>query len=99
MKFALEVFDPSGDGRFDRDEWAAGLKKLGYTSHIDVQAIFTALDKRGHHVLTLSDLLDKYSGMDVFTGVPTPGFGGVASEVLHEAMTECMQSVLHEAMR
>mmetsp|Transcript_36077 Transcript_36077/g.90732 ORF Transcript_36077/g.90732 Transcript_36077/m.90732 type:complete len:1501 (+) Transcript_36077:71-4573(+) len=99
MQFALNVFDPSGDGRFDRMEWELGLKKLNYIPTFDVQAMFTALDKRRHHVLTLSDLLDKYSGMNVFTGIPPPGLRGIASEILHEAMGEALGDVVTEALQ
>jgi len=99
MKFALQVFDPSGDGRFDRTEWEAGLQKLGYVALCDVQALFSALDKRQHHVLTLSDLLDKYSGMDVFTGIPKPGLMGIVSEIIQEAMVDCLQESMQEALQ
>ncbi|OLQ03231.1 hypothetical protein AK812_SmicGene13846 [Symbiodinium microadriaticum] len=50
LEAALATFDPSGDG----EEWEQGLEKLDFTVGHDCQV----LDKRQHHMLTLSDLLD-----------------------------------------
>mmetsp|Transcript_147323 Transcript_147323/g.473351 ORF Transcript_147323/g.473351 Transcript_147323/m.473351 type:complete len:1569 (+) Transcript_147323:88-4794(+) len=98
MQFALKVFDPSGDGRFDRHEWETGLRKLDYNPSVDCQVLFTALDKRRHHVLTISDLIDKFSGMSIQTGVPPLGIRGPMSEILHEAMQQMFLDILHEAL-
>ena len=37
MQLALATFDPSGDGKFTREEWAQGLKKLEWEATCDVQ--------------------------------------------------------------
>lgn len=98
MQLALATFDSTGDGKFNRFEWEAGLKKLGYEANFDVQEIFTVLDKRRHHVLTLSDLLDHYNGTPITEGLPDPGLRGIASEIIHEALVESIEPVITQAL-
>eukprot|EP00933_Yihiella_yeosuensis_P025346 TRINITY_DN1968_c0_g1_i1.p1 TRINITY_DN1968_c0_g1~~TRINITY_DN1968_c0_g1_i1.p1 ORF type:complete len:1593 (+),score=400.23 TRINITY_DN1968_c0_g1_i1:632-4780(+) len=98
MQMALATFDPSGDGRFDRQEWADGLRQLGYESTEDIQDLFTAIDKRGHHMLTLSDLLDYCKGIPVSTGMPDPGLRGMSSELFHEVVSTEIKGIVSEAL-
>lgn len=98
MQLALNTFDSTGSGRFNRWEWENGLEKLGYEANYDVQEIFTVLDKRQHHVLTLSDLLDHYNGRPITEGLPDMGLKGIASEIVQEAMLEAMGPVVTMAL-
>ncbi|CAJ1462078.1 unnamed protein product, partial [Effrenium voratum] len=98
MQAALATFDPNGDGRFSREEWALGLQKLDFTVSYDAQEIFTVLDKRQHHMLTLSDLLDYCSGVPVDTGMPGPGLRGTISELFQEVMQEELGKIVQEAL-
>jgi len=98
MQLALNTFDSTGDGKFNRWEWENGLKKLGYEAHYDIQEIFSILDKRKHHVLTLSDLLDHYNGLPITEGLPEPGLKGIASQIMHEAVIESLGPVITQAL-
>ncbi|CAK9086901.1 unnamed protein product [Durusdinium trenchii] len=98
MQAALATFDPSGDGRFSREEWDLGLKQLDFTVNYDHQEIFTVLDKRLHHMLTLSDLLDYCSGIPIDTGMPAPGLRGTMSELFEEVMEEQLAKAVQEAL-
>jgi len=100
MQLALATFDPSGDGRFNREEWEAGLRHLGWEGldTYDVQEVFTVLDKRQHHVLTLSDLIDRYNGLDINIGLPLPGLQHVAANLLAEVLDDEFKSIIAEVM-
>jgi len=98
MQAALATFDPSGDGRFSREEWTAGLAQLGFDVGHDIQEIFTVLDRRGHHMLTLSDLLDYCKGVPIETGMPPTGLRGTMSHIFSEVLTEVLDSVAKEAL-
>lgn len=98
MQAALQTFDPSGDGRFSREEWEDGLKLLDFLPSHDVQEIFNVLDKRQHHMLTLSDLLDYCKGIPIDTGIPPLGFRGQASEIFQEVLNEQLLSVAKDAL-
>eukprot|EP00930_Biecheleria_cincta_P042200 TRINITY_DN29024_c0_g2_i1.p1 TRINITY_DN29024_c0_g2~~TRINITY_DN29024_c0_g2_i1.p1 ORF type:complete len:1770 (-),score=379.64 TRINITY_DN29024_c0_g2_i1:217-5505(-) len=98
MQAALQIFDPTGDGRFSRQEWEAGLKLLDFPTSHDVQEIFSVLDKRQHHMLTLSDLLDYCKGIPIDTGMPPLGIRGQASEIFQEVLDEQLLSIAKEAL-
>lgn len=98
MQAALATFDPSGDGRFSREEWEQGLEKLDFTVGHDCQEIFTVLDKRQHHMLTLSDLLDYCKGIPIDTGMPSPGIRGAMSKLFQEILDEQLGLVVQEAL-
>jgi len=100
VQLALAAFDTSGTGKFNRWEWEQGLRKLGYEESYDVQEIFTVLDKRRHHVLTLSDLLDRYQGVPIEEGQPDRGLSlpGVASEITDEAVSAALDPILTEVL-
>jgi len=98
MQAALATFDPNGDGRFSREEWSQGLKQLDFTVNYDEQEIFTVLDRRDHHMLTLSDLLDYCSGIPIDTGMPAPGLRGTMSELFEEVMEGQLEQAVREAL-
>jgi len=98
MQAALATFDPNGDGRFSREEWTLGLQQLDFTVNYDEQEIFTVLDRRGHHMLTLSDLLDYCSGIPIDTGMPAPGLRGTVSELFEEVIEEQLKMAVREAL-
>merc|ERR1712039_293025 len=58
----------------------------------------TALDKRHHHVLTMSDLLDNYKGDDINKGLPPLGLRGIASSIIVDAMNDTFDSIITEAL-
>lgn len=98
MQAAFAALDTTGTGRITRSVWSDGLKRLGYPGSYDADAMFTALDHRKHHVLTVSDLIDQ-RGVSVFTGIPPLGINGVGCEIIHEAVHDAVKAVLSEALR
>eukprot|EP00448_Togula_jolla_P039636 CAMPEP_0170636132 /NCGR_PEP_ID=MMETSP0224-20130122/37617_1 /TAXON_ID=285029 /ORGANISM="Togula jolla, Strain CCCM 725" /LENGTH=213 /DNA_ID=CAMNT_0010965729 /DNA_START=28 /DNA_END=666 /DNA_ORIENTATION=- len=98
MQAAMKELDVDGRGRISRREWEEGLKRLGYTSPKDVQEVFTVLDKRCHHSLTLSDLMER-RGISIQEGQPEPGLEGLAAEFLSDIVAEASSAVLKEVLQ
>lgn len=98
MESVMNAFDTKKLGYITREDWRAGLEKLGYDKMEYADQIFTSLDKRRHHVLTLSDL-QKRSGSNIDEGMPeqepiTAVFGALLGEAMHDEM----QTIVHEAL-
>ncbi|CAK0900788.1 unnamed protein product [Prorocentrum cordatum] len=98
MEMAMSTFDPSGDGFFDYGEFEAGLKFLGYESKTDTRDIFNVLDRRQHHVLTLSDLINNFKGRPVYDGVPQPILPAIGAGILQEVLDAEFGSIIQEVL-
>lgn len=98
LQGAFEAIDKNGNGFVDRQEWECGVREAGYTEAYDLQEIFTALDKRQHHVITLSDILER-RGVHICDGVPPPGLEGLVSDLLFEVIADASGSIVDEVLR
>merc|ERR1711879_35673 len=95
---ALIKIDVQETGLVDRDEWANGLERLGYQGHGDIQDAFTSLDKRSHHILTLSDF-QAGGGNDVTEGRKPEGILELASDIFCDAISDLLNDVCSEVLR
>lgn len=97
IEVALQRIDTVGRGCISREAWAVGLEKLGYKANSDVQDAFTVLDKRSHHVLTLSDFQGG-SACSVDSGRKPEGLLELSSEIFCETLDEQFDRIVSDVL-